>query len=167
MALVCDVNVAGQTLVAYNLHLESRGNDQLRRAQLTEVLDDTQRYIADVPLIVAGDMNFDVSRGDASERIRDRQFRNAFTDGAPMATAPSSFLHPGRPIDWILTRGSVQETDVYIDRSVDASDHFPLSLTLALRPREAQNTAGVGAASSGSPMRGDARSIGEELPFHE
>lgn len=147
MALVCDVNVAGQMLVTYNLHLESRGNDQLRRAQLVEVLNDGQRYVADVPLIIAGDMNFDVSHGDASERIREAQFRDAFADGAPEPTAPSSFLHPGRPIDWILTRGPVQETDAHVNRSVDASDHFPLSLALAFQPRVAQNTARISAVS--------------------
>lgn len=167
MALVCDVNVAGQTLVAYNLHLESRGNDELRRAQLVEVLDDSQRYLADMPLIVAGDMNFDVSHGDASGSIHEAQFRNAFADGARVATAPSSFLHPGRPIDWVLTRGPVQETDAHVNRSVDASDHFPLSLTLAFQPRVAQNTARISAASSGSLMRDNARSIGDELPFHK
>ena len=147
MALVCDVNVAGQMLVTYNLHLESRGNDQLRRAQLVEVLNDGQRYVADVPLIIAGDMNFDVSHGDASERIREAQFRDAFADGAPEPTASSSFLHPGRPIDWILTRGPVQETDAHVNRSVDASDHFPLSLALAFQPRVAQNTARISAVS--------------------
>lgn len=135
MALVCEVNVPGQKLVAYNLHLESRGNDDLRRAQLVEVLDDTQRYLAEAPLIVAGDMNFDVSQGRASESVRDAQFRNDLAEGAPVPTAPSSFLRHGRPIDWILTRGPVQDAEARVYRSVDASDHFPLSLTLTFQPR--------------------------------
>lgn len=167
MALVCDVNVAGQTLVAYNLHLESRGNDQLRRAQLTEVLNDAQRYLGDVPLIVGGDMNFDVSHDDASESIREAQFRNAFAEGAAMATAPSSFGRPGRPIDWILTRGPVQDADARVYRSVNASDHFPLSLTLAFQPRVVHSTAGVSAPSSGRLTRGNIGGIGDESAFHK
>ena len=130
MALVCDVNVAGQTLVAYNLHLESRGNDRLRGAQLLEVLHDSRSYSSAVPLIVAGDMNFDLSQGDAPERIRNAQFRNSFADGAQTPTAPSSFFHRGRPIDWILTGGPVQGSDARVYQSVSGSDHFPLSLTL-------------------------------------
>jgi endonuclease/exonuclease/phosphatase family metal-dependent hydrolase len=142
IALVCDVNIAGQTLVAYNLHLESRGNDHLRRSQLFEVLDDSRRYGSEVTLIVAGDMNFDVSQGDAPERIRDAQFRNAFEDKAQTATVPSSFFHNGRAIDWILTGGPVQDADARVYRSVLASDHFPLSLTLAFQYQVSQNTAG-------------------------
>jgi endonuclease/exonuclease/phosphatase family metal-dependent hydrolase len=130
MALVCDVNVPGQTLIAYNLHLESRGNDDLRRSQLLEVLDDSRRYDSDMPLLVAGDMNFDVLQGDTPERIRDAQFRNAFEGRAPTPTAPSSFFHRGRPIDWILTSGPVQDADAHGYDSVLASDHFPLSPTL-------------------------------------
>src|SRR5580700_6880070 len=36
IALVAQINVAGSKLVTYNLHLESRGNDELRIAQLNE-----------------------------------------------------------------------------------------------------------------------------------
>ena len=133
MALVCEVNVGGQKLVAYNVHLESRGNDYLRRAQLFEVLDDSRQYSSAVPLIVAGDMNFDVSQRDSFERIRDAQFRNPFGERTPTPTAPSSFLHLGRPIDWILTSGPVQEYGARVHRSVLGSDHFPLSLTLTFQ----------------------------------
>ena len=130
MALVCDVNIAGQTLAAYNLHLESRGGDHLRRLQLLEVLDDGKRYGSEVPLIVAGDMNFDVTQGDASEHIRQAQARNIFAEGTQTATVPSSFLHAAKPIDWILTRGSIQDDSARVHRSISTSDHFPLSLTL-------------------------------------
>ncbi len=36
MALVSAVNIAGKTIVVYNLHLESRGDDNLRCSQLDE-----------------------------------------------------------------------------------------------------------------------------------
>jgi len=133
MALVCEVDLAGKKLVAYNLHLESRGNDNLRSAQLFEVLDDSRRYGSDVPRIVAGDMNLDVSLGDSTERIRQAQFRNPFGDRTPSPTAPSSFLHHGRPIDWILTSGPVQEDGARVYQSASGSDHYPLSLTLVFQ----------------------------------
>lgn len=134
MALVCEVNVAGKKLVTYNLHLESRGSNGLRSAQLFEVLDDSRLYGSEVPLIVAGDMNFDVSRGDSTERIKDAQFRNPFGDTTPAPTAPSSFLRHGRPIDWILTTGPIHEDGARVHQSASGSDHFPLSLTLSFQP---------------------------------
>lgn len=148
MALACDVEVSGRRLVAYNLHLESRGSERLRGAQLLQVLNDSQRYGSEVPLIVAGDMNFDVSRGRASERILAADFHNAFAEGPPAATAPRSFLHHGHPIDWILTRGPVQDTDARVHRSIDASDHFPLSLTIAFQQLDPRNAIADYAAPS-------------------
>jgi endonuclease/exonuclease/phosphatase family metal-dependent hydrolase len=44
LALVSDVNIAGKTIVTYNIHLESRGDNQLRFAQLEEVLEDCKRH---------------------------------------------------------------------------------------------------------------------------
>jgi endonuclease/exonuclease/phosphatase family metal-dependent hydrolase len=146
MALVCDVNVAGKTIVTYNLHLESRGNDRLRRAQLLQVLNDNQRYGSEMPVILAGDMNFDVSHGDALELIRQAQFRNAFATGDATPTAPSSLLHRGRPIDWILTGGPVQDTDARVHQAVSASDHFPLSLTVAFQSVLSQSASPQGSS---------------------
>ena len=49
VALVADANIFGKTVVTYNLHLESRGNDALRSSQIEEVVKDAQRYGADRP----------------------------------------------------------------------------------------------------------------------
>ena len=133
MALVCDVNVAGHRIVAYNLHLESRGNDDLRSAQLFEVLDDSRQYGSAVPLIVGGDLNMDVSHGETKERISDARFRNPFGDRRPTPTAPSSLLHHGRPIDWILTSGPIHEGSARVHPLALGSDHYPLSLTLSFQ----------------------------------
>src|SRR5215467_12727668 len=53
IALVAEINVAGGGLVIYNLHLESRGNDELRFSQFREVLSDAARQGSQRPLIVA------------------------------------------------------------------------------------------------------------------
>src|SRR5437016_9021030 len=54
IVLVADINVAGSEVVTYNLHLESRGSDELRISQLGEVLSDATCYDAECPVIVAG-----------------------------------------------------------------------------------------------------------------
>src|ERR1700734_2812907 len=57
VALVAEPDNGGKPLVVYNLHLESKGTEQLRLLQLEEVLDDAKRYPSDTPVIVAGDFN--------------------------------------------------------------------------------------------------------------
>jgi len=66
LALVSQVQIAAQTLVSYNLHLESRSNDDLCCSQLRETLDDVARYRFDLPLVLAGDLNLEVPRTAAS-----------------------------------------------------------------------------------------------------
>jgi len=46
-----------QEVVTYNLHLESRGSDDLRVRQLNEVLADCRKYVDQPIFVVAGDFN--------------------------------------------------------------------------------------------------------------
>lgn len=46
MALVTDIDAGSRTVVSYNFHLESRGDDRLRCLQLNECLEDARRYRA-------------------------------------------------------------------------------------------------------------------------
>src|ERR1700719_5402927 len=69
MALVCDVNIAGKMVTTYNLHLESKGDDRLRCAQLSEALDDARRYDLNALIAFAGDFNLDASGGPAASAI--------------------------------------------------------------------------------------------------
>src|SRR6202453_2554065 len=57
VALVAELDNGGKPLVIYNLHLESKGTEQLRLEQLEEVLNDAKRYPAETPIIIAGDFN--------------------------------------------------------------------------------------------------------------
>ena len=131
MALVSNVTVAGRALVAYNLHLESRGIDNLRCSQLEQCFDDTARYTSATPIIVAGDLNLDASRSVAADLIRQANFHRALSDQHVRTTPPRSLLDRGQVIDWILTRGSVKAASLQIHSSVSASDHYPLSLEMA------------------------------------
>ena len=131
MALVSEANIAGKTIVTYNLHLESKGDDQLRCSQLEEALDDAKRYDWNTPILLTGDFNLDVSQGASSRAISRAQFQDALANQhAP--TTPGSLLERGRTIDWIFTRGPVRADQPHVHRSVPTSDHYPLSIDLAI-----------------------------------
>jgi endonuclease/exonuclease/phosphatase family metal-dependent hydrolase len=131
LALASAVNIAGKTIVVYNLHLESRGDDQLRISQLEEALDDAKQYNWITPILLAGDFNLDVSAGRAASAISRAQFQDAFAN-QHVPTTPASFFENGRTIDWILMRGPVRAGGSRVYRSVSASDHYPLSVEIAL-----------------------------------
>jgi len=129
LALVCETAIAGKRLVTYNLHLESKGDNALRCSQIEETLEDSRRYDISTPIVLAGDLNLDVSREPASTAITQTQFLDAFANHH-VPTTPGSFLEPGRTIDWIFTRGPIRASQPQVGRSVSASDHYPLSITL-------------------------------------
>jgi endonuclease/exonuclease/phosphatase family metal-dependent hydrolase len=131
MALVSHVLWFGKHLVVYNVHLESRGDDQLRCDQLTEILQDMQRYDSAVPIIVAGDFNFDLSQEPAASLLVGSLFNRPFQRGSARPTTTPSPLGRARTVDWILTRGPLACAGAELHDSVLASDHYPLSLTLA------------------------------------
>src|SRR3984957_18331725 len=126
LALVSDANIAGKTIVTYNIHLESRGDDQLRFAQLAEALEDSKRHTPNTAVLLTGDFNMDVSHGPAAAAITRAQFQDAFANHHD-PTTPGSFLEHGRIIDWIFTCGRVRSIKPFVHSSVSASDHYPLS----------------------------------------
>ena len=132
LALVADANVGEKIIVTYNLHLESRGDDRIRDAQMLETLQDAKRYKADTAVVLAGDLNMDVSAGDVAQAIRRADFQDAFTN-QHSPTTPKSFFVDGRVIDWIFSRGSLRSDTPQVHSLVSGSDHYPLSVTLDFR----------------------------------
>jgi endonuclease/exonuclease/phosphatase family metal-dependent hydrolase len=132
LALVADASVGGKTIVTYNLHLESRGDDRLRRAQIEETLQDAQRYKADTAVVLAGDFNMDVSAEDFAKAIRRADFQDAFTN-QHTPTTPNAFFTEGRVIDGIFSRGPLRSGTPQVHHSISGSDHYPLSVTLDFR----------------------------------
>lgn len=131
MALVSDVCVAGHSLVTYNLHLESRGPDNLRCSQLDECFADARRYKLDTPVLLAGDLNLDVYRTAAADGVKRARFQDTMQKQAVPTTPARSLFERGRAIDWMFTRGSVRTKNFQVHSSVSASDHYPISVTVA------------------------------------
>jgi endonuclease/exonuclease/phosphatase family metal-dependent hydrolase len=130
IALVADINVAGSKLSIYNLHLESKGDDQLRLAQVQEVLSDASRQDQERPTIIAGDFNLDASKDSAASAFSAAGFQDAL-DGPRTTTRPARrLLEPGKRIDWAFIRGPVRAGSGRVHNQVRASDHYPISFTL-------------------------------------
>jgi endonuclease/exonuclease/phosphatase family metal-dependent hydrolase len=129
LALVVDTCVGDRTIITYNLHLESRGDDRLRRAQMEETLRDAQRYKPDEAIVLAGDFNMDVSVGSIARAMGIAAFQDAFTN-QHIPTTPDSLFADGRVIDWIFSRGPLHNRAAEVHRSAKGSDHHPLSVTL-------------------------------------
>jgi endonuclease/exonuclease/phosphatase family metal-dependent hydrolase len=131
IALVTEVDVMGQAIVVYNLHLESRGEDNLRISQLKEVLGDTAGYKSRLPVVIAGDLNFDISGGQAPLLIEKAGMRNIFEQSRSPTTPARGLLGGGgRSIDWALVSRSIESSSEKVHANVSASDHYPISFSL-------------------------------------
>jgi endonuclease/exonuclease/phosphatase family metal-dependent hydrolase len=130
IALVAEINVGGSKIITYNLHLESRGNDELRVSQLAEVLSDTACWNADRAIVVAGDFNLDASKEAVAFAIAKAGFQDAAAARHAPTTPARSFLERGRRIDWAFVRGPLRASSGHVHGSVNASDHYPISFML-------------------------------------
>jgi endonuclease/exonuclease/phosphatase family metal-dependent hydrolase len=132
IALVSEIDFQGVPIVAYNLHLESRSDNDLRLAQLNEVLHDAARYDSDRVIILAGDLNLNASTPRASEMLARSGFRETVPTTRVATTPRRHLLEAGHHIDWAFVRGSSQPSAGKVLTSVNASDHYPISFELGL-----------------------------------
>ena len=130
IALVTEVEVASTIFAVYNLHLESRGNDGLRLAQLKEVLDDAARTAPRGPALLAGDLNFDISEGPMAALVQESGFRDVFPQRRLRIRPPHHLFGVARTIDWALLSGPLEASGAQLHASVNASDHYPISFTV-------------------------------------
>src|SRR6266568_4880297 len=130
IALVAEVNVTGSRIVVYNLHLESKGNDELRLAQVQEVLSDAARQDPGCQVVIAGDFNLDASKDNAASAFATAGFQDAVAAPRPPTTPSRGLLEPGRRIDWAFVRGPIRAASGRVHNQVKASDHYPISFTL-------------------------------------
>lgn len=132
IALASEIDMQGLPILTYNLHLESRSDDDLRLAQLNEVLQHAATCDPARLLILAGDLNLNASKPRASELLARAGFRDAVPTARVATTPHRHLLEPGRHIDWAFVRGSSQPNAGKVLYSVKASDHFPISFELRL-----------------------------------
>ncbi len=126
VALVTEHETPWGLLVAYNLHLESRGPESLRLSQMREVIEDAARYPAQTAIVIAGDLNTKRTPSPVQEAAVEAGFV-AILGGEVTARR-------GQPLDWIFLRGPFTASKAEIRRDIRASDHYPLSITLKPRP---------------------------------
>ena len=130
IALAAQINVAGNRLITYNLHLESRGSDALRVSQLGEVLADTIRCDIDTPVIVAGDLNMDASNVGVTQQLARAGFHDAVACPRTPTTPAHGLFEVRRRIDWAFIRGPLRAGSGQVYGNVKASDHYPIFFTL-------------------------------------
>ena len=133
IALVTEVQVQRKRLAVYNLHLESKGDEVLRLAQLEEAIGDATAYTPQIPTLLAGDLNFDVSHTALAGALRHVGFRSAIELPSPHTTTPRGLFRRPRKIDWAYISGPVEPILGRVHDTVHASDHYPISFTLEMR----------------------------------
>ncbi len=132
ISLLSEIDMPGRPLAVFNVHLESRGTEGLRLAQLMETLSAGARYPASTAAIIAGDMNLDVSHPDSASAIREAGFRDAVCQPGALTSTRQGPFHPGRSIDAILMRNGAESRSGRVHNRVRASDHYPVSCEVVL-----------------------------------
>jgi len=131
IALAAEIDVAGVSILTYNLHLESRPNDELRLGQLDEVLRDVSTHSAKCRLILAGDLNLNAVKTGPAEKLSAAGFCSAVPSARTATTPARHLLEAGRHIDWAFVRVPMRADKGRVHNGVRASDHFPISFDLA------------------------------------
>ena len=129
IALVADINISGNKFVTYNLHLESRANDELRLSQVQEVLSDAVRQDPRWPLVIAGDLNLDASKNSAAAAFASAGFQDAIAAHTPLRLRPATCLNRGARLIGLLFAGRYPSSLGRVHKQVKASDHYPISFS--------------------------------------
>jgi endonuclease/exonuclease/phosphatase family metal-dependent hydrolase len=132
IALASEIEGAGVPIVCYNLHLESRGNDELRFTQMNEVLRNAAACSSRCLQIMAGDLNLNASKPAAAEALARAGFQGVVPTARVPTTPARHLLEPGRHIDWAFVRGPMAADQGRVHNQVKGSDHYPISFKLFL-----------------------------------
>jgi endonuclease/exonuclease/phosphatase family metal-dependent hydrolase len=132
IALVADATIYGRKLLTYNLHLESRGGNELRLRQLNDVVVDCRRSVDRPALLVAGDFNLNAGQGDAARCLGEAGLHDAVRLPEHPTSTAHGLSHHGHTIDWIFISDTA-DSQGRVHSDIRASDHYPISATLARR----------------------------------
>jgi endonuclease/exonuclease/phosphatase family metal-dependent hydrolase len=124
IALVTELRFAGQPLVVYNLHLESRSMGLIQNAQLDEILADSARYPAGASVLIAGDINSKYFPSAFLHKMEKAGFRSALGERIERTHKIAMAL------DWIFVRGPLILEEGAVGRQAKGSDHYPVTARL-------------------------------------
>ena len=127
IALICDVAIGANRLLTYNLHLESRGSNALRLAQLNETIADAGRNAQSL-VILGGDFNLESGNSKATSLIHAVGLRDGVQIFGLPTTVARRFRRP-KSIDRIYVSG-VARAEGQVHTCIEASDHHPVSAVL-------------------------------------
>lgn len=128
IALVTELRFAGQLLVVYNVHLESRSLGKIQKQEVNEIQADSKRYPAGTAIIVGGDFNSKYFPSHFLRNMERRGFRSAL--GQQVEQTHKIAL----ALDWIFGKGPIELRDGRVRKDLhNASDHFPVFADLAAR----------------------------------
>jgi endonuclease/exonuclease/phosphatase family metal-dependent hydrolase len=134
IALVTEIPFGRGFLVVYNLHLESRNDEDLRARQLHEVISDTSRYPDSVTIVIAGDLNTKHRSSPCINLLQKSGFLDVIGDPKRFTTnrgGQLAHLLIDGALDWIWIRGPVKFSGGRIHTDIlKASDHWPVSVLL-------------------------------------
>jgi endonuclease/exonuclease/phosphatase family metal-dependent hydrolase len=119
IALITELEFAGQPLVVYNAHLESRSMGSLQSEQLDEMLADLKRYPPETPVIIGGDLNTKYFPATFRHKLEQAGFQSATGERIERTH------HIMMSLDWIFARGVTLE-DGTVRRDLKGSDHYPV-----------------------------------------
>ena len=119
VALVTELEFAGQPLVVYNAHLESRSMGRIQSEQLDEMLADLRKYPPGTPAIIGGDLNTKYFPSNFLHKLEQAGFHSA--TGEQIERTHTIMM----ALDWIFARG-VEIEDGIVRRDLKGSDHYPL-----------------------------------------
>jgi endonuclease/exonuclease/phosphatase family metal-dependent hydrolase len=139
VALAATLELAGQPVTVYAVHLENRLSVHDRRAQMTPVLDHARRQ--HTPVIIAGDFNTSpftwiahvvpIPTGTQDDRFEELVRSKGFA--TPVARSGPTHHHLWMKLDAIYTRGFSTRAFATA-KAKDVSDHLALWANLSENP---------------------------------
>lgn len=125
IALITELQFAGQRFVVYNPHLESRSMGLIQAQQLDEILADlASHYPANTPAMIAGDINSKYFPSIFLHKLEKAGFHSALGERIERTHKIAMAL------DWIFVRGPFDFTDGKVDHSAKGSDHYPITVQI-------------------------------------
>jgi endonuclease/exonuclease/phosphatase family metal-dependent hydrolase len=122
-------------VVIYNAHIESARNDRFRARQVNEMLADYVRiHGSAAPVVLAGDLNTGPAvRSPVVQSIVGEGFADALGDASASRKTAVRHRHP---LDWIFVK-HLESREGVVSHHGDASDHYPLQVTIRVPPLDA------------------------------